>query len=407
LAFNKRKNFTKAQEVKVNDRMLRLFARVQWNLFNSDRQRALKFVKEEWRRLGFPDEPISIAPISTARPEKRKAQVEKRGMDGNTGHKRRRTEVDEKSNNFLSRRADTSSPMPIPISSSDLRKPYSRSERSLHTSSNTVLPGGPSRTKGNQFHDRPGEGFHTYSHQRAADWKDETRSISSPRKKGKHDKAAPKRRIANVTAQPDEHPGSSILTTPSTIKDSPRDKYTNPDTTAQELAFKHEPVSGKDSDGPSISIEHAVPEIFSPIVETSTIKKATDESPSEATELPLLNGLHNWLREPVEDALVSSVQVTGIEYCEETTPPVPSIKSPLCNYPPIWAQVIIIIVHLLQDELIFCDSLAKKFASPSIGFEVIKGAFITPVILLEDTFLAHFLQGWSSKTILLFFRLTF
>ena len=88
----------------------------------------------------------------------------------------------------------------------------------------------------------------------------------------------------------------------------------------------------------------------------------------------------------MEDALVSSVQVTGIEYCEETTPPVPSIKSPLCNYPPIWAQVIIIIVHLLQDELIFCDSLAKKFASPSIGFEVIKEAFITPVILLEDIF---------------------
>lgn len=322
-----------AQEVEVTDRLIRCFINVQRALCGNNHDLASRFVREERRNLGLPE---PIPQLSRETMDKQGVQGEKRGrpIDGNTGHKRRRI---EKSTNG---RADilTLKPTP-PCRLSDVGKTPPHSACRLQASSDRVQS---KNTKANQFRGRPDNGCRASPKQTVADHKGKNTSIPLPRenrKKEKRRRATTVQGTANNTVQPHEHFNGSIMATPPgtdpivSAKDFPRDTYTHSDVTAQEPDLKRERI--KNSDSPSndcISARHAVPEISPPIVEIPAGEKAFDE----AIELPLL---HNWLQEPVADGFISGVQNPGIEFCEEIAPPVSSVKSPLDNYPPIWAQV--------------------------------------------------------------------
>lgn len=300
-------------------------------------------MREERRNLGLPE---PIPEIRMEKIDKKKAQGEKKGrpIDGNTGQKRRRIEATEKSTNG---RADILSPKPTPRSGFlNVRKAPSHSGYRPQASSNQVQPKDFQKTD-NRFRGRPDNRCHVSPKQRVADQKGDHTLISPSRenrKKEQRCKATTIQGTANNTAQLHEHfDGSIVSTTPKTdtivsVKDFPRDTYTHSDVTAQEPDLRHKRVPRKNLDSPlndCISAQHAALEVSSPIVETPVTGKAFDE----VIELPLL---HNWLQEPVGDGLVSGVQNPGIESCEETAPPVSSVKSPLDNYPPIWAQVILL-----------------------------------------------------------------
>jgi len=235
-------------------------------------------------------------------------------MDGNTGHKRRRI---EKSTNG---QADILTPKPTPrCGLSDVGKTHSACR--LQTSSDRVQSKDPQKTKGNRFGGRPDSRCRAGPKQTAADHKGKNTPPQENRKKEKR-----RRPTTLVPTPPETDP---IVT----AKDFPRDIYTHSDVTAQEPDLKRKRIKNSDSpSNDSISARHSVPEISPPIVEIPVSEKAFDE----AIELP---PLRNWLQESVGDGLVSGVQNPGIEFCEEIVPPMSSVKSPLDNYPPIWAQV--------------------------------------------------------------------
>jgi len=315
LAFNPGKNFALTQEVEVTDRLIRCFVNVQRALCRNDHDLASQLVREERRNLGLPE---PIPQFSRETIEKSEVQGKKRGrpIDGNTGHKRRRI---EKSTNG---RADILTPKPTPhCGLSDVGKTPPRSACRLQTSSDRVQSKDPQKTKGSQFRGRPDS---RCQKQTAADRKGKNTPISPSRENRKKEKR--RRPTTLVPTPPETDPIVSA-------KDFPRDIYTHSDVTAQEPDLKRERI--KNSDSPSndcISARHSVPEISPPIVEIPVSEKASDE----AIELP---PLRNWLQESVGDGLVSGVQNPGIEFCEEIVPPMSSVKSPLNNYPPIWAQV--------------------------------------------------------------------